>query len=233
MASITPLTSGFDGSGTATSVTTASVTLAANKLGLIYVVNIDASFDADATQPTISGWTVVVSTNFGSAPGSRSTVFRRLATTPVTATITIDFGGVAQYFIVYSVCEWEGVPTSGTNGADAVVQSVLTSGGPSTMALATLAALESTLHSVYGAMIHFGSGFDFTPGSGFTTIHLVTVDGGVSDSFLTEHSINDVTVDAPITGSTTWHAAALEIRDVITPQVPTVVRQAVQRAASW
>ena len=117
------LTNGVQNSAS-TSVTTASVAPTSNALVLVSV----ASQVASAAAPTISGggiptW-VLVGTQLDTSASRLVSMFRGLSASPTSGTIVISFGAVSQSNICWSVDQFTGADTSGTNGSGAIVQFV-------------------------------------------------------------------------------------------------------------
>lgn len=141
-----------------TAYTTASFAPAANALCLVTVLSIDGSSDPAA--PTLSGggmttWTQVASQLFNtpSAARARITLFRALQASPgAPAVLTITHGATMQA-CTWSVDQFASVDTGGSNGANAVVQSVSGSGTGQT-ANAALAALGDPDNIIYGGVAH-------------------------------------------------------------------------------
>jgi hypothetical protein len=216
--SATHLTTNQSGSS-ATSYNTASITPSANKLVLIAVGH-QITASAPVVTPTVSGcgltW-VEVATKPQSA-GSvfrRITVFRAMGASPSTGALTIDFGAQSQLRCGWSVSEFDGVDTSGTNGSGAIVQSAsndVTDSGSATGVTVTLSAFSSANNATYGAL-RYGNSSDsasVTEGSGFTRLGLVN--GSASYGSMYKLS-NDTSVDWTWNSTTTFsQAIALEIK---------------------
>src|SRR5882672_10399835 len=93
------------GAGTAaTSFATASITPTSKALVLVAVSQHAASAPAS---PTVSGnsltYVQVDAVNYDVTGNWRTTLFRALGTSPSAGTITIDFAGVSQTAVVWSV----------------------------------------------------------------------------------------------------------------------------------
>jgi len=144
------------GSGTdATSYATASVTPGANRLIVVAVLN---SKSTTPDTPTLSGngltYVQIATVTFQTiaSPQKRLTLFRAMGASPSAGAITIDMGGVTQSGCAWSVSEFDGVDTSGTDGSGAVVQSATNSVDSSGSLDVTLAAYgDGTNHAAYGA----------------------------------------------------------------------------------
>lgn len=193
-----PLTGG--GSTTdATSFATASITPTANRLVLLAVLSTLASAP---NIPTATGngltWVTINNVTFNTigTPRSRLTVLRALGASPSAGAITIDFDGQTQLSCCWSVAEFDGIDTGGTNGSGAIVQSATNRADSSAAALAvTLAAFGSVNNATYGA---FGSDLNgsFTPGTDFNEIHDVA-QATANQTLQTEwRADNDTSVDA-------------------------------------
>lgn len=205
---MTTLTSLTSNSGTAaTSFTTASVTLAANCLGLLSVVSRE-QFNFVATAiPTVTGWTQVTTFEYDTGGSSREriTLFRRLSGSSATGTHTIDFGATSQQVARWSIVETDAtVDTGGTNGADAVVQVVTNSAtalAANTPLVITLAAFGSTGNATFGCFGFEGDGGSnvivLSVGSGFTSLANLSGGGILDAGLLVEYRTdNDTSVDA-------------------------------------
>ncbi len=214
------LTTNQNGSA-ATSYSTASITPSANKLILIAVGSQVSS--GTVNTPTISGngltWEQVATKP--QSTGSvfrRLTVFRAMGGSPSTGAITMDFAGQSQIRCGWSVSEFDGVDTTGTNGSGAVVQSAsndVTDSGSATSLTVTLGAFGSADNATYGA-IRFGASsttFNLTEGSGFTS--LGEVNGSASYASMYKLS-NDTSVDYTWDSATTFsQAIAVEIKAAV------------------
>lgn len=202
----TNLTSAADTTD-ASSWTTASITPTGNSLVEAAVAS---SLLAGPAAPTLSGngltWVQVATRTFAST--RRITLFRALAASPSSGSVTIDFGGVTQLACAWSISEYAGADTSGTNGSGAIVQSA-TNFGTSTTPSVTLAAFGSSDNATYGTFSVNNTG-GFTVGAGFASVGNVNVAG--LGSLLGEwRADNDTSVDATCT-SGEWGGIAVEIK---------------------
>lgn len=196
-------TAGNAGSGT--SYSTASISPTANALVLVAVTHTIGT-GAVPNQASISGagltFDHVVS---GASANVRTSVFRALSATPSSGALTISFSGQSQDRCIWSVSEFTGIDTGGTNGADAIVQSV-TDATTSTSGLITLAAFSSSSNATYG-MFRLGSNTAFTAGTGFTLLGQATTSTNMS--LMSEwRSDNDTTVTA------NWDSASRNYRGI-------------------
>lgn len=126
LSTVTSGTAGYGLSGT-----TASISLSASEMGFIAVFSYDSGGTGPAT-PTISGWNQVAQTQAEVAPGYPvgCTVFRRVGSFSGTQAITY---GIAQGYILWQVVKCTGSKLTGTNGADAVRQTITGTSGASSV----------------------------------------------------------------------------------------------------
>lgn len=169
------LTSGTDGVDK-TDYPTASITPTANRLVLAAV-----SGDSGGAQevPTLAGcgltW-VQVATVAGLTHGI--TVFRGLGASPTTGALTATFSAT-QNTVRWSVVEFDGIDTSGTNGSGAVVQSkTATATGTAGTADFDAAFGDATNNATYSAIqVGTGSAGGVTPEAGFAELHEASLGG--------------------------------------------------------
>jgi len=225
----TNLTSGSDTDGNSSS-TTASVTLTASRLYILTVVS-RTGITANPNQPTATstGATWVVDTNgsvvFDTTSSSRKriTVLRTMVGSNQTGAITIDFGGQNQTDVGWSIEEYTGTDTTGTNGSGAIVQVVnnFSSAGAGGTLTATLAAFGSSNNATVGA--YSTDSVSASAGSGFSVVK--NFDVGTSFSLLDEfNSGNDTSVDAscPALAGTSAGIIGIEIKAAATTAIKTV-----------
>ena len=156
------------------SAVTASVTVPANTLVIVSVFS--GAFKTTPNTPTLSGagstWTQI---NTGLAGSSRTSMFRTLGGGG-TGAITIDFGGQTQTDVLWTVSELTGTKTTGTNGADAIVQSVVVAGSGSSFPFGvtnSLASFASALNYAYGftgVLFSTTTPPGLSAGSGYTAV---------------------------------------------------------------
>lgn len=153
-----------------------------------------------------------VATRAATAAGDkpRITLFRALASAPGSGALTVDFGGTTQLHCAWSVVEFDGVDTTGTNGAGAIVQS-LGADGSSTSAIVTLAAFAAVENATYGAVASRQGATGLTAGTGFTLIHDERATGESLHVGTEWRADNDTTVDFT-TADTPWAIIGVEIK---------------------
>lgn len=223
------LTKGQDTDGNSTA-TTASITPSANQLILISV-SARTNVTADTNEPTITGngltWVLVNSRIWDTTGASRKrvSVFRAMGSSPSTGAITIDYGGQNQTNIVWTVDQFSGVDTSGTNGSGAIVQSATNKDETVTTGTltVTLGAFSSTNNATFGAFTSAGANTNvFTPGSGFSIMSMAsTTSGGSEIEIATEYkSTNDTSVDSTWSINSELGGVAVEIKSAVsTPEI--------------
>lgn len=215
------LTDGYSGTD-ANSYATASVSPTANSLVLLKVYH--ALSTGSITTPTASGagltFTAVQTLTQGADPVRRITIFRGLSASPSSGAITIDFGGQTQDNCTWSVDEFAGIDTSGSNGSGAIVQSGTESknnSSPGTGVTVTLSAFADANNAAYGSIRASNTTTDTIVGSGFSSLEDKT--GSESGTHTTEwKNSQDTTVDWTWESSTRT-AMAIGIEVAIAPAV--------------
>lgn len=171
------LTNGTSGAA-GTSFTTASVAPTGNRLELLAVNAITNSSTTPST-PTITGngltWVGVPTTqpNYdASGTTDRATLFlfRSMGGSPSSGTITIDFSAVTISQCEWSLDEFDGVDTSGTDGSGAIVQNATNTGASGTTLSVTLSAFADATNNVAYGTFAIEVNEAFTVGSGFTSL---------------------------------------------------------------
>jgi hypothetical protein len=127
------------------SYATASITPTANALVLAWIVNTHAS---SANTVTLSGngltW-VQIDTQLFSSNLRRLTLFRAMGASPSAGAVTITVAGTSNTGAAWSITQYTGVDTSGTNGSGAIVQSNKnTATGASSVTVTLTNAFSST-----------------------------------------------------------------------------------------
>lgn len=161
------LTMGSNGSVVST-CTTSTIAPTANNLVIASVTG------STAQVPTVTGaggtWVLIASQFDGG--GLRGVhMFRDLSATPGNGILTIDFSGVNQNFIGWSIDEFSGTDLTGTHGSGAIVQhaGTGTNSGTSTGITATLSAFGSASNWAYG-FVRNNAVAAIVKGSGFTEL---------------------------------------------------------------
>jgi protocatechuate 3,4-dioxygenase beta subunit len=129
-----------------------------------------------AISPTLSGggmtsWSVVATVDFDTIGGAlrRLTIFRAMSASPGSGPITITFTNSVSN-VQWIVSQWDGVDTSGVNGAGAIGQIGSSRANAGNGLAVTLLAFGNVNHVAYGV---FGVNKNvpaITPGAGFTKI---------------------------------------------------------------
>ena len=200
------------------SVNTATLTLSANKLALV-AVSVVASGVGTASLPSVSGagrtWDLVASATVVSS-AFYVAVFRSLGSGGSGA-LTINTNNTSgNRDVQWSVAEFDGVDTSGTNGSNAVVQSA-TSIAASTTPTATLAAFASSNNCTYGccAILNSSAARTLAAGSGWTGLSATSqiFSSGTFAKAVEFKSANDTSVDFSASGSVSFAGViGLEIK---------------------
>lgn len=200
------------GSSTAnqTSYTTASITPTGSRLVIVSVTNAGD----DGVAPTLSGngltWAQIDTQTFD-VIGKRLTVFRSMGASPSTGAITIDFAGNTQAGCAWSVFEFDGIDTGGTNGSAAVGDT-----DKAEVLLATSITLSLSFASASnGACGAFAidDNVAMTPDPNFAEIHEVQVNDG-ADSMTNETqwiATNETSPSVSWTGNLQGAGIAFEI----------------------
>jgi hypothetical protein len=195
----TLLTAGTNPTNT-TVYSTASISPAPNTLVTIAVLS-QRSYGASVA-PTVTGggmaaWTQVASVTFDvlATPLRRMTIYRAMSAAPGSGPITITFAG-NQSHAQWIVSQWDGVETSGTNGADAIAQTAVNAADAVNGLGVTLSPFGSAANVAYGVFGVNSNVAAITPGSGFTEIAEVPSGENTPGSLMAEWAVNHPTIDA-------------------------------------
>lgn len=133
----------------ATSYTTAgTLTPSANKLYLCTVLNSKATTPDALASLTGGGLTWTLVAEGTGANGMRAHTYRALSASPgAAAAIVADFGANTQTGCAFIVDEFDGMDATGSNGANAIVQSVVNGGTATTTATVTLASFGDAVNN--------------------------------------------------------------------------------------
>ena len=178
------------------SYVTASVTLNANKPTYIKV-SAEKNGAAEPTSITSAGvtWVRVNGTTF--ATWWSQSVWRAMASTAQTGAITINFAA-AHDACAWSVIEWTGADTSGTNGSGSVVQSAINTGTGTSLSVTLAAFGDAVNNAAFGAFMQADSGDqNISAGAGFIELSDVYAATGGGFHGQTEWKLGqDTSVDA-------------------------------------
>ena len=204
-----PLTSSSSATN-GTVFTSASITPGANRLVLLSVEGDTVSGGGFTLTVMGNGLTwVLVAKSAVHNTFNETHVYRAMGASPSAGAITMT-SDVTLDTLAWSVAEFDGVDTSGTNGSGAVVQSNTNASDSASSLTVTLGAFGSADNATYGA---FGAGTTpatWTAGTGFTEIHDV---GQEFASISSEWRVdNDTSVDATASGTTGLGGVAIEIK---------------------
>jgi adhesin/invasin len=179
--------------------TTATIAPAANRLITVAVLN---HRTPAANSPTLSGggmasWNVVATVDFDTIGGAlrRLTIFRAMSASPGSGPITITFVGSVSN-VQWIVSQWDGVETSGVNGAGAIGQTGSDRTNASNGLTVTLGAFGNANNVAYGVFGVNKNVVAITPGAGFTKIHEQPSGENTPGDLLAEWAVNDNTIDA-------------------------------------
>ena len=205
------LTSGTDAVDN-TIFTTASITPTANNL-VIAVINNRAT-DPNADDPSLSGngmtW-VEITNVLWSATNRRLTMLRAMGASPSAGAVTITFNNT-QTDCHWSIFEFAGVDTSGTNGSGAVVQSATNTDNPITSLTVTLAAFGSATNGAASGFVHNAAEAS-TPDTDWTEIHDLN---GTAVGLETQwRATSDTTAAASWATSSRGAGIAIEIKEEV------------------
>lgn len=218
----TLVASGQNNSNTnATSYATASLTFTAGRLWCAAISNRQSA--ATVATPTITNFAQIATVAFNTtgSPLERTTLFR--STSASNGVQTIDFAGVTQANCQWIFFEIAGCDTTGTNGANAIVQSTTNTDDANAGSgiTVTLAAFGSAANGTVGAFGYAAtSAQSITAGSGFAELDEQTATGAEVGHVSVEwRADNDTTVDITTSNTSAVAGIAAEIKaTVITPK---------------
>src|SRR5206468_3384084 len=169
------------------SVPTQSIAPGANRLILAWILTTDNQTPDVAT---LSGngltWVLVGLAYWNpSGPyfGDNITLFRAMGASPTAGSVTISYPS-GQQSIAWSIVEFSGVDTSGTNGSGAFVQSATgtdDAAGPSGLTLTLPSAIGSGNATAGGLGNAGAAAASISPGAGYTAFSEVYLSGPQSD----------------------------------------------------
>lgn len=187
----------------------ASITPGANKLILAIIGATDGG--GAPVAPTITGNGLTWVQEELSQSGLLGLyVLRAMGASPSAGVPSVDFAGSAQDGMCWAFVEVGGVVTTGTDGADAVRQSVPATPATATGITVTLASFGSASNATFGCFYHSANEVT-TPGGGFTELADV---GHASPNRALQvqgRADNDTTVDASWASSVLGFGIGLEL----------------------
>ena len=152
-----------------TSFSATSITPTANALVLAWITAHTAGTPAS---PTITGngltWVEVGAVNVGSA--RRVSLFRAMGATPSAGQPVIDFGAVTQTAVVWSISQYTGVDTSGTNGSGAIQGSAVTNSGSAITTLQGLLPSFEHANNIHASGLAIAANAAITQDADFTQL---------------------------------------------------------------
>jgi hypothetical protein len=104
-----------------------------------------------------------------SLPHRRLSIYHALSASPGSGPVTFSFSNQV-YNLEWIVSQWDGVETSGVNGAGAIVQTGSAAANAVNGLTTTLAAFGNANNVVYGVFGINSNVLAITPGTGFTEI---------------------------------------------------------------
>jgi hypothetical protein len=195
----------------ATSFTTASIAPTGDRLVLLSVFT---GNNPTPVAPTVTGggmttWTIVNSTTRSNASGLF--VFRALEASPTSGTVLIDFGAESMNSAVWCIDQSSAdVVTTGTNGADAIVQTSAANAAGGLSYAVTMAALASGNNVGWGAICHTANELATASGS-YTELGSTSTGSSDNLSIITIWQQNDNSPGASWATSQTRLAVVAEI----------------------
>ncbi len=195
--------------------TTASITPTGNSLVLLACIH---NRGAGPQNPTVAGngltWVLV---NSGVVTSTlRLNVYRAMGVAPTTGTVTLTFPS-DRLRCAWAITEYANVLTTGSNGEDAIVQSVAGDDDSVTSPFSvTLAAFGETENATYGAF-GFNANQTISAGSGFAELYELEVES-LEELYVEWKATNDTGVDCSWSSGTPEVAGiAIEIAAVQEP----------------
>jgi hypothetical protein len=194
----TLLTSGSEVTNLST-YTTASIAPAPNTLVTIAVL----SHRSTATiSPTVTGggmasWDLVASVDFDTLalPHRRLSIYRAMSAAPGSGPLTFTFTNQVSN-LEWSVSQWDGVETSGVNGAGAIGQTGATRADAGNGLSVGLAPFGSPANVALGAFGVNSAVAAITPGTGFSELSELPANEGTRGDLQTEWAVNQPSVGA-------------------------------------
>jgi hypothetical protein len=191
----------------AASHATASYTPTANRL-VLAVLGTDTFAGGAAPTSTAAGngltWVEVATVPFAtiSETNTRLTVFRAMGATPSAEALTFTHSGTVSS-AAWSIIEFTGMDTSGTNGSGAIVQSATNRSDSATDLAVTLASFGSTNNATFyaGVIDDFGTANFPKPEAGLAEIYRHGADSGGGGPTATQFAMLTSFAHAPVTAT--------------------------------
>ena len=142
------------------------------------------------------------------------TVFRAMGASPTAGSVTISYSS-GQQSIAWSIVEFSGVDTSGTNGSGALMQSATgtdDAAGPSGLTITLPSAIGSGNATAGGFGNAGAAAASISPGAGYTAFSEIYLSGPQSDLRAEWRADGSATVNATQSGSFPMGGIAVEIR---------------------
>jgi hypothetical protein len=195
----TVLTSGGD-STDGTSFSTASVTPAANSLVLISFYLTSSSTTSAPTSVVGNGITYTqLETN---TPASRTMLlYAGMSASPTAGPITITLPAT-HTSLQWTVMQFTGADTTGTNGSGAIVQSQQSKPATATSINVALASAPTAGNAVYAALGISANAGTYTPGSGWTQAGTTSIIASPTVTYIAQYDVTTPLATA-VTGSWT------------------------------
>jgi hypothetical protein len=200
--------------------TTASIAPAPNTLVTIALLSHRVT---GVISPTVSGggmasWTLVTSVDFDplSLPGRRLSIYRALSPSPGSGPITFNFSNALRN-LEWIVSQWDGVETSGVNGAGAIVQSGSNRADAVSGLSVSLAPFGNPNNVAYGAFGVNSEVLTITPGTGFLEIAEQPANEFKGGDLQAERAVDRSTIDATWTTTLRGGALGIEIKAATGP----------------
>jgi hypothetical protein len=179
--------------------TTASIAPAPNTLVTIALLSHRsiATISPIVTGGGMASWDLVTSVDFDTLalPHRRLTIYRAMSATPGSGPITFKFTNQVSN-LEWIISQWDGVETSGVNGAGAIVQTGTNRDDSVNGLTVALAAFGNPANVALGA---FGVNSQvpiITPAAGFTEIDEQPANEGTRGDLQTQWAVNQPTVGA-------------------------------------
>jgi len=227
--SATDLTAGGAAGSNITTATTNSFSPGANQLILAWVVSHDNNTPIVPTSVSGNGlaWTSVTGASWNFSGGKthdQMTLYRAMGASPTPGSVTISYSQ-AQQSISWSIVEFSGVDTSGTDGSGAVKQFIAAidnAAGPSGLTLTLNLAIGSGNATAGGFGNTNALAASISPGAGYTAFSEVYVSATQSDLRAEWRPDGNRVVDATQSGSFPMGGIAVEIRAAGAPALALV-----------